>query len=145
MQQKIMDTLDFGKPFIIPSVIFTFIFVSVALIVSDRVPPPWTSVKRNALMGKRHPSNVTSHECPYSYIRQIYGTHHWAPFVQKLSPNLETENPKKYSIVLEIMDAIHLNLMLVDDVRNLLARKCTPYYSKQQVTDGSQPWFEDIR
>ena len=126
-----MDALYPSSYFIIPSVIFTIVFLSIALIVSDRVPSPWASVKRNALVGKKNPSDTTSLECPYNYIRQIYGTHHWAPFVQKLSPNLEVENPKKYSLVLEIMDAIHLNLMLVDDVRSSLIRKCTLDHSAQ--------------
>ncbi|KAK6835390.1 Geranylgeranyl pyrophosphate synthase atmG [Aspergillus parasiticus] len=51
-----------------------------------------------------------------SYIRQIYGMHHWAPFVDKLSPNLKAERPAKYHMILEIMDGIHLCLMLVDDI-----------------------------
>ena len=76
----------------------------------------WSSAEYYHIPGKKHPATITSHECPYSYIRQIYGHHHWAPFVEKLSPGLRKDDPAKYEIVNEIMDAIHLCLMLVDDV-----------------------------
>ncbi|RJE24351.1 geranylgeranyl diphosphate synthase [Aspergillus sclerotialis] len=84
-------------------------------VVWDRMPPLRPSAI-SLLIGKKNPSQITSLECPYSYIRQIYGKHHWAPFVDKLSPNLKTEDPAKYHMVLEIMDGIHLCLILVDDI-----------------------------
>jgi geranylgeranyldiphosphate transferase len=80
------------------------------------------SLTERSLFGKKHPATITSHECPYSYIRQIYGHHHWTPFIERMSPNLHKDNPKKYEIVNEIMDAVHLCLILVDDVRLLLER-----------------------
>ena len=90
-----------------------------ALLISvlvDRIPPPRWLSKKAQLTGLKNPESITSHECPYAYLRQIYGKHHWAPFVHKLSPSLKTNDPAKYTMVLEIMDAIHLCLMLVDDV-----------------------------
>jgi geranylgeranyldiphosphate transferase len=83
----------------------------------DHVPiPRWLDKKAN-LIGQMNPEGTTGLECPYEYIRQIYGKYHWAPFVHKLSPNLREDDYSKYLMVLEIMDAIHLCLMLVDDVR----------------------------
>ncbi|RAH57498.1 prenyl transferase [Aspergillus piperis CBS 112811] len=83
--------------------------------VLDGIGPLWPNSKA-FLIGKKKPETVTSFECPYAYIRQIYGKYHWEPFVQKLSPRLKDEDPAKYKMVLEIMDAIHLCLMLVDDI-----------------------------
>ncbi|KAH8426040.1 uncharacterized protein LDX57_003780 [Aspergillus melleus] len=90
-----------------------------ALLISvlvDRIPPPRWLSKKAQLIGLKNPESITSHECPYAYLRQIYGKHHWAPFVHKLSPSLKTNDPAKYTMVLETMDAIHLCLMLVDDI-----------------------------
>ncbi|KAB8269732.1 terpenoid synthase [Aspergillus minisclerotigenes] len=95
--------------------ILAVLVIPVTALALDRLPPLLPSAKR-LLVGKKNPSKITSLECPYSYIRQIYGTHHWAPFVDKLSPNLKTERPAKYHMILEIMDGIHLCLMLVDDI-----------------------------
>lgn len=86
------------------------------LVLMDRLPPLWPTSKKASMIGQKQPENVTAIECPYSYIRQLYGKHHWAPFVHKLSPRLKKDDPEKYRMVLEIMDAIHLCLMLVDDV-----------------------------
>lgn len=82
----------------------------------DRMPPPRWLSKKVQLIGRKNPESITSHECPYAYIREIYGKHHWAPFVNKLSPTLRTDDPVKYKTVLETMDTLHLCLMLVDDV-----------------------------
>lgn len=83
----------------------------------DRVPIPRFFDKKAQLIGKMHPDKITGLECPYEYLREVYGRYHWAPFVHKLSPNLRNDDHSKYLMVLEIMDAIHLCLMLVDDVR----------------------------
>ncbi|RAL03304.1 terpenoid synthase [Aspergillus ibericus CBS 121593] len=85
-------------------------------LVWDRILNPFPTTKRAWLVGKKQPSQITSLECPYSYIRQIYGKHHWAPFVDKLSPSLKFDDPPKYQMILEIMDGIHLCLILVDDI-----------------------------
>nr|UOH28370.1 AceC [Aspergillus alliaceus] len=82
----------------------------------DHVPVPRWWDKKAQLIGQKHPESITSFECPYDYIRQIYGKYHWAPFVNKLAPNLRSDDGSKYQMVLEIMDAIHLCLMLVDDI-----------------------------
>lgn len=84
----------------------------------DRMPPMWLNSKKALIIGQKQPQRITSEECPYAYIRRSYGKHHWAPFVDKLSPKLKNEDSDKYKAVVEIMDAIHLCLMLVDDVRN---------------------------
>ena len=91
--------------------------VPLVFYVLDRMAPLWPTSKKAFLIGKKKPETMTSFECPYAYIRQIYGQYHWEPFVQKLSSRLKDEDPAKYKMVLEIMDAIHLCLMLVDDVR----------------------------
>ncbi|KAG6193767.1 hypothetical protein E4U10_003522 [Claviceps purpurea] len=55
-------------------------------------------------------------DCPYKYIRKLYGRHHFARFVAAFRPTLEDEDPEKYTLILDIMDAVHLCLILVDDV-----------------------------
>ncbi|RDH28588.1 terpenoid synthase [Aspergillus welwitschiae] len=90
--------------------------VPITALVWDRILNPLPTTKRAWLVGKKQPSRITSLECPYSYIRQIYGKHHWAPFVDKLAPSLKLEDPPKYQLILEIMDGIHLCLILVDDI-----------------------------
>jgi geranylgeranyldiphosphate transferase len=95
----------------------------VVLYVSiDRFPAPRWFSKKSLLIGQKDPASTTSLECPYSYIRELYGHYHWAPFVDKLSPTLQHDDAAKYKMVLEIMDAIHLCLMLVDDVRTMPLR-----------------------
>lgn len=84
----------------------------------DYVPTPRWLDKKAQLVGQMNPQEVTGVECPYEYLRKIYGKHHWAPFVHKLSPGLRDYDHFKYLMVLEIMDSIHLCLMLVDDVRS---------------------------
>ena len=91
---------------------------------NDNVPLPRWMDKKAQLIGQKNPQKTTTVECPYEYLRQIYGRYHWAPFVHKLAPTLRDDDPPKYQMVLEIMDAIHLCLMLVDDVRRDLL---TPY------------------
>ena len=83
----------------------------------DRVPIPRFFNKNAQLIGQMNPDKITGLECPYEYIREAYGKYHWAPFVHKLLPTLKNDDHPKYLMVLEIMDAIHLCLMLVDDVR----------------------------
>lgn len=73
--------------------------------------------RKTQAIGQENPKKLTGIECPYEYLRSLYGKHHWAPFVNKLSPNLRQARPAKYLMILETMDVIHLCLMLVDDVR----------------------------
>lgn len=54
--------------------------------------------------------------CPYDYLLNIYGQHHFEPFVQWFKPSLEQDDPQKYSLILDIMDAVHFCLILVDDI-----------------------------
>jgi geranylgeranyldiphosphate transferase len=96
--------------------------IFVLYISIDRFPAPRWLSKKAQLIGQKDPASTTSLECPYSYIRQLYGHYHWAPFVHKLSPTLQYDDAAKYKMVLEIMDAIHLCLMLVDDVRTMPLR-----------------------
>jgi geranylgeranyldiphosphate transferase len=72
--------------------------------------------QKHHLVGRKSPDRITRHEYPYDYLREIYGKHHWTAFVHKLSRPLHNDDPGKYHMVLEIMDAIHHCLMLVDDV-----------------------------
>nr|Q9C448.1 RecName: Full=Prenyl transferase paxC; AltName: Full=Paxilline synthesis protein C [Penicillium paxilli]AAK11529.1 PaxC [Penicillium paxilli] len=82
----------------------------------NNVPSPRFWLKKTQLIGTENPEGITGYECPYEYLRKSYGKHHWAAFVDKLSPNLQNEDPAKYRMVLETMDVIHLCLMMVDDI-----------------------------
>ncbi len=55
-------------------------------------------------------------ECPYEYLVSQYGAHHFRPFVEKLRPSLSVEDPAKFELVLDIMDAVHFCAILVDDI-----------------------------
>lgn len=100
----------------IPLALTAGIFPVVFYMLLDRLPPIWPSSKKAMMIGPKQPQDITSFKCPYSYIRQIYGKYHWAPFIHKVSPGLKDTNPKKYKWILEVMDTIHLCLMMVDDV-----------------------------
>lgn len=54
--------------------------------------------------------------CPYEYLLQIYGKHHFEPFVRWFAPELQQEDPEKHLLILDIMDAVHFCLILVDDI-----------------------------
>ncbi|KHN94002.1 prenyl transferase [Metarhizium album ARSEF 1941] len=54
--------------------------------------------------------------CPYEYLLGIYGRHHFAPFIKAFRPALKEEDPEKYALILDIMDAVHFCLILVDDI-----------------------------
>lgn len=65
--------------------------------------------------------------CPYEYLVGIYGRHHFEPFVKGFRPTLKTEDPSKYTLILDIMDAVHFALILVDDISdNSYQRKNQP-------------------
>jgi hypothetical protein len=65
--------------------------------------------------------------CPYEYILWTYGKRHFSKFVDTLKPNLSSEDPILYDLVLDIMDAVHFGAILVDDVAdNSLTRKGKP-------------------
>lgn len=101
---------------------------AIVYIIIDRLPPPRWLSEKSQLIGLKSPAQVTALECPYAYIRAIYGQHHWAPFVHKIAPTLKYDAPGKYQMVLEIMDAIHLCLMLVDDVSRSSTARLRPFY-----------------
>ncbi|RYP42593.1 hypothetical protein DL767_000117 [Monosporascus sp. MG133] len=46
----------------------------------------------------------------------MYGRHHFEPFVKEFRPALRREDPVKYNLILDIMDAVHFSLILVDDI-----------------------------
>ncbi|CAD6593962.1 MAG: hypothetical protein ASARMPRED_008248 [Alectoria sarmentosa] len=54
--------------------------------------------------------------CPYEYILSVYGRNHFSKFVDTLRPDLSSQDPSLYGLVLEVMDAIHFGAILVDDV-----------------------------
>lgn len=64
----------------------------------------------------RKPRPHVSQDCPYEYLLDIYGRHHFAGFVRKLDAQMETRDPTKWQMILEIMDRIHFCLILVDDI-----------------------------
>ncbi|KJZ71106.1 hypothetical protein HIM_09525 [Hirsutella minnesotensis 3608] len=55
-------------------------------------------------------------ECPYEYLVKLYGKHHFKPFVKEFQPTLEQDDPVKFNLTLDIMDAVHGALILVDDI-----------------------------
>nr|WGJ63575.1 prenyltransferase [Aspergillus striatus] len=97
----------------IASLILMFGLGAVAV---DRLPLRGWFSQRSRMIGPKQPAKTTGLECPYEYIRKAYGHHHWAPFIDKLSPTLREGNPAKYYHINEVMDGIHLCLILVDDI-----------------------------
>lgn len=55
-------------------------------------------------------------ECPYDYLLNTYGPHHFKKIISFLKPNLQEEDPQLYNLVLEVMDTVHFGAILVDDV-----------------------------
>ncbi|KAF1996432.1 terpenoid synthase [Amniculicola lignicola CBS 123094] len=55
-------------------------------------------------------------DCPYEYILNIYGHHHFKKIIAFLDPNLEKNDPQKHTLILDILDAVHFGAILVDDV-----------------------------
>lgn len=66
-------------------------------------------------------------DCPYEYLVRVYGRHHFAPFVNAFNPTLRDEDPEKYTLTLDIMDAVHFCLILVDDI-------CDDSYKRKNLT-----------
>ena len=54
--------------------------------------------------------------CPYEYLVEIYGRHHFEPLVEEFQPLLRQQDPAKFDLILDIMDAVHFALILVDDI-----------------------------
>lgn len=55
-------------------------------------------------------------ECPYEYILQAYGRHHFSNMIEILDSQLKSRDPSLFELILEILDAIHFGAILVDDV-----------------------------
>lgn len=55
-------------------------------------------------------------QCPYQYLLSQYGSQHFQSFVDQLRPSLSKDDPAKYALVLEIMDAVHFSAILIDDI-----------------------------
>ena len=98
------------------TILSVLVSVAIVAIVVDRLPAKRQFRRRAFLTVPRPPSTITSVECPYDYIRGMYGKYHFSRFVDKLARDLAEKDPEKYTFVLEIMDAIYLRLILVDDV-----------------------------
>ncbi|KFH44090.1 Geranylgeranyl pyrophosphate synthase-like protein [Hapsidospora chrysogenum ATCC 11550] len=80
------------------------------------IPKP---IRQYGYRSKRSPDSRRSDGdpgCPFEYLLNIYGRHHFEPFVREFRPKLKEEDPVKYSLVLDIMDAVHFALVLVDDI-----------------------------
>ncbi|KAG6023931.1 hypothetical protein E4U41_001904 [Claviceps citrina] len=63
-----------------------------------------------------HQGHENVPDCPYKYLVGLYGHHHFARFVAAFRPTLREDDAEKYTLVLDIMDAVHLCLILVDDI-----------------------------
>ncbi|KYK60563.1 prenyl transferase [Drechmeria coniospora] len=73
------------------------------------------------------PRDGDNADCPYEYLVRIYGRHHFASLVNEFQPALRVEDATKYDLVLDIMDAVHFALILVDDISdNSSQRKNQP-------------------
>lgn len=59
---------------------------------------------------------MDSNQCPYEDLVNQYGRHHFQPFVDSLRPSIGRDDPAKYALVLDIMDAVHFCAILVDDI-----------------------------
>lgn len=59
---------------------------------------------------------IRAFECPYDYLLHLYGPHHFKKIIAFLRPDLETDDPALFSLVLEVLDAVHFGAILVDDV-----------------------------
>jgi geranylgeranyldiphosphate transferase len=55
-------------------------------------------------------------ECPYDYILNIYGHHHFQRIVNYFKPKLQKKDPQLNNLILEVLDAVHFGAILVDDV-----------------------------
>lgn len=55
-------------------------------------------------------------ECPYEYILQVYGRHHFTTMVNILDPKLSKKDPVLFKLILDVMDVVHFGAILVDDV-----------------------------
>ena len=71
--------------------------------------------QRNIRRASRKPKELRT-DCPFEYILNIYGRNHFAALVRKLAPDLEVNDPRKWQMILEIMDGVHFCLILIDDV-----------------------------
>jgi hypothetical protein len=115
-----MDSYEITAIFALRTAI-PFVLVCITILFAAAVTLPLPIVFRAKVPQNAHkpvklkPTSV-SEDCPYKYLLNIYGKYHFAGFVRKLSPSLELSNPKKWHLVLEIMDGIHFCLILVDDV-----------------------------
>ncbi|KAH8897625.1 prenyl transferase [Thozetella sp. PMI_491] len=72
--------------------------------------------KRQKPLKKLIHDNAKAPDCPYEYLLNIYGRHHFAPFVKAFDGELKNRDPEKYTLILDIMDAVHFCLILVDDI-----------------------------
>ncbi|KAL8689120.1 MAG: hypothetical protein Q9218_005132 [Villophora microphyllina] len=92
----------------------TFAFIALFLVIVTALPTGnlWAKAARKEPV---NPKDVET-DCPYEYILGIYGKHHFDELVKKLAPKLEASNPQKYQTILDIMDAVHLCLILIDDI-----------------------------
>ncbi|MCJ1243268.1 hypothetical protein MMC30_000465 [Trapelia coarctata] len=90
---------------------FALVFIAISVVsvtLATSLPKP-RKISRKSIRS-------VPEDCPYEYILNVYGRHHFAGFVRKLSSSLETDNPKKWQMILEIMDGMHFCLILVDDI-----------------------------
>lgn len=93
---------------------FTFVSIAIFLVIVVALPLGnlWQTKARKA----PKETKIVDTDCPYEYILGIYGKHHFAGLVRKLAPTMEASNPDKFKTILDVMDAVHFCLILIDDV-----------------------------
>ncbi|KAF2685265.1 terpenoid synthase [Lentithecium fluviatile CBS 122367] len=72
-------------------------------------------------------STTRAISCPYTYLLDIYGPHHFEKIISHLRPGLPKQDPYLHALALEVLDAVHFGAILVDDVTdNSVLRKGQP-------------------
>ncbi|KAL7626888.1 hypothetical protein AAE478_003662 [Parahypoxylon ruwenzoriense] len=104
--------MSFGLEWLVAILVLVLVSVGTSLVGH----PLHILKSKNSRNRTAKSSTIPIITCPYEYTREIYGRHHWAPFVTKLAPDLQESDPDRFTMVLEIMDCMHLCLIMVDDI-----------------------------
>ncbi|KAL8722763.1 MAG: hypothetical protein Q9225_000824 [Loekoesia sp. 1 TL-2023] len=94
------------------AVALTFSAFLLGIVAASPIRKVWQTGTQKA---PRKPKELQT-DCPFEYILNIYGKHHFAPLVHKLAPDLQAKNPRKWRMILDIMDGVHFCLILIDDI-----------------------------
>ena len=107
---------------VLPKALFTTILPKIQV---SRLQNSWAASTRSiSPPEKQVPEKIQEISCPYEYLLHVYGNNHFKKIIRLLDPTLEERDPNWFSLILEIMDAIHFGAILVDDVAdNSMLRK----------------------